>query len=58
MTFDQTCSQGHNMQGQGQGQGLRGQGQGQGQANLASRRLEAMAMTSRTTSLPLTLNNF
>ena len=33
----------------GQGQGLRGQGQGQ--ANLASRRLEAKAVASRTTSL-------
>ena len=45
--------QGLDLRGQGQGQGLdyRGQGQGQGQANLASRRLEAKAMASRTTSL-------
>ena len=54
-------SQGQDLGGQGQGFDLRGQdqgrrgldfrGQGQGQANLASRRLEAKAVASRTTSL-------
>ena len=50
--------QGQGLRGQGQGLDLRGQGrgldfrgQGQGQANLASRRLEAKAVASRTTSL-------
>jgi hypothetical protein len=35
----------------GQGQGLDFRDQGQGHANLASRRLEAKAVASRTTSL-------
>ena len=43
--------QGQGLRGQGQGLDLRGQGQGQGHANLASRRLEAKAVASRTTSL-------
>ena len=50
--------QGQGLRGQGQGLGLRGQSQGpdlpfqgQGHANLASRRLEAKAVASRTTSL-------
>ena len=43
--------QGLDLRGQGQGRGLDFRGQGQGQANLASRRLEAKAVASRTTSL-------
>ena len=43
--------QGLDLRGQGRGLDFRGQGQGQGHANLASRRLEAKAVASRTTSL-------
>ena len=43
--------QGLAIQGQGQDQGLGTQGQGQGHGQLASRILEAKAMSSRTPSL-------
>ena len=43
--------QGLAIEGQGQDQGLETQGQGQGHGQLASRILEAKAMSSRTPSL-------
>ena len=49
---------GLDVRGQGQGQGLdvQGQGQGQGLQKVSSRRLEAKAVASRTSSLLMSLS--